>query len=183
MRPRTLLCAFLVFTFALTAFADDKNRAAKPSVLSGKSIAFITFATGTEAEKLKTQASDFFVKWKKYEIDSDPQKADLLVLLGPMPRHVSGDAFDAVLAGKPSPEAVDTSGAQAEFAVFDGAEVHGSSPVTGTLKPVWSTEMNGDDVKSAAKKYKQLVDNTQESYDHMGLTFDKCRMVGLRCSH
>jgi hypothetical protein len=99
-----------------------------------------------------------------------------------MPRHVNSDALDAVLAGKPSPVQVDTTGVQSQFAVFDGSEVHGQY-AGGTLKPVWSTEMSGDDVKPAAKKYKQLVDNAQESYDHMGLTFDKCRMVGLRCSH
>ena len=51
------------------------------------------------------------------------------------------------------------------------------------MKPIWSTEVKDGDFKAAARKYKQLVENTQESYDHLGLTFEKCRMVGLRCSH
>jgi hypothetical protein len=100
-----------------------------------------------------------------------------------MPRRVSGDAFDAVISGKSSPEPVDVSGAQAQFAVFDGAEVHGDVPVSGPLRPVWSTPMSGDDVKPAAKRYKQLVDKVQEDYDHLGITFQKCQMIGLRCSH
>ena len=173
----------LVFATFVPALAADQKSQPMPAVLSGKTVSFITFASGDEGNKLKQQAADYFSKWKRYRVTDDPSKADLLVLLGPMPRRVSGDAFDAVLAGKTSPEPVDISGAQAQFAVFDGAEVHGDVPVTGTIKPVWSIPMNGDDVKAAAKKYKQLVDNAQEDYDHMGLTFDKCRMVGLRCSH
>jgi hypothetical protein len=183
MSFRFIFTLLLVAVSFLSAFAADKNSQPKPAVISAKTVSFITFATGNEAGKLKQQATDFFFKWKRYQVTDDPTKADILVLLGPMPRRVSGDAFDAVLAGKPSPEPVDIAGAQAQFAVFDGAEVHGDVPVSGTLKPVWSTEMSGDDVKSAAKKYKQLVDNAQEDYDHMGLTFDKCRMAGLRCSH
>lgn len=181
MKIPAILVAFLtIATFTFTA--DQKSRP-KPAVLSAKTIAFVTFATGNEADKIKQQATDFFAKWKRYEISSDPSRSDLLVLLGPMPRRVSGDAFDAVLAGKPSPEPIDVSGAQAQFAVFDGSEVHGDVPVSGTLKPIWSTQMNGDDVKPAAKKYKQIVDKVQEDYDHLGITFQKCQMIGLRCSH
>ena len=183
MNFRTSLGLTLLIFCSLISFADDKNAQPKPAVLSGKTVSFITFATGAEADKLKNQASDFFAKWRRYQVADDPAKSDILILVGPMPRRVSGDAFDAVLAGKPSPEPVDLSGAQGQFAVFDGAEVRGDVSVSGTLKPVWSTEMSGDDVKAAAKKYKQLVENTQEAYDHMGLTFEKCRMVGLRCSH
>lgn len=175
--------AALVLLSALALFGSDQKAQPKPAVLSGKTISFITFSTGTEAAKLKQEATEFFSKWKRYQVLDDPTHADLLVLLGPMPSRVSGDAFDAVLAGKNSPEPVDLEGAQGQFAVFDGAEVHGDVPVTGTLKPVWSTEMSGEDVKSAAKKYKQLIDRTQDDYDHMGLTFEKCRVVGLRCSH
>jgi hypothetical protein len=167
----------------LVLFAADQKSQPKPAVISAKTVSFITFATGSEAEKLKQQARQFFAKWKRYELSEDPTKADLLVLLGPMPRHVSGDAFDAVLAGKPSPDPVDVSSAQAQFAVFDGAEVHGEIPVSGTLKPIWSTQMSGDDVKPAAKKYKQLVDNAQFDYDGLALTFEKCHILGLRCSH
>ena len=182
MRSKAGLSALFLLVFSVLVAADQKSQP-KPAVISAKTVSFITFAHENEAAKLKEQATDFFSKWKRYEVSNDPTKADLLVLLGPMPRRVSGDDFDAVLAGKPSPSDVDLSTAQAQFAVFDGAEVHGEAPVSGTLKPVWSTEMRGDDVKSAAKKYKELVENTQEDYDHMGLTFEKCRMVGLRCAH
>ena len=168
---------------AVSVFASDQKAQPKPAVISAKTVSFITFATGNAADKLKQQATDFFSRWKRYDVSNDPGKADLLVLIGPMPRHVSGDAFDAVLAGKPSPEPVDVSGAQAQFAVFDGAEVHGEVPVSGSLKPVWSTEMNGDDVKLAAKKYRQIVERVQEDYDRLGVTFQKCQMLGLRCSH
>lgn len=183
MSFRGICTPLLIFMTSLLLIAADKNAQPKPAVISANTVSFITFATGNEASKLKQQATDFFTKWKRYQVSDDPTKADLLVLLGPMPRHVSGDAFDAVLAGKPSPEPVDVSGAQAQFAVFDGAEVHGDVPVSGTLKPIWSTPMDAADVKPAAKKYKQIVDNAQEEYDHMGLTFQKCQMMGMRCSH
>jgi hypothetical protein len=181
MRNKVAALFFLTCCVCLLAVADQKVQA-KPAVIAGKTVSFITFSSGDEAKKLKEQATTFFSKWKRYQVVDDPARADLIILVGPMPRHVNGDAWDAVLAGKPSPVQVDTSGAQSQFAVFDGAEVHGEV-AGGPVRPVWSTEMTGDDVKPAAKKYKQLVDNAQESYDHMGLTFDKCRMVGLRCSH
>jgi hypothetical protein len=181
MHKKTAILAFLIYFVCLFAAADEKVQP-KPAVISAQTVAFITFSTGDEAKKLKDQTIAFFLKWKRYQVLDDPSRADLIVLIGPMPRHVNSDALDAVLAGKPSPVQVDTTGAQSHFAVFDGSEVHGQY-TGGTLKPVWSTEMSGDDVKTAAKKYKQLVDNAQESYDHMGLTFDKCRAVGLRCSH
>lgn len=183
MRSNAALSAFFVLAFSVLSTGTDQKSQPKPAVISAKTVSFVTFASENEAAKLRQQASDFFSKWKRYEVVADPTKADLLVLLGPMPRRVSGDAFDAVLAGKQSPEPVDLSGAQGQFAVFDGSEVHGEVPVSGTLKPIWSTPMSGDDVKPAAKKYKQLVENAQEDYDHMGLTFEKCRMAGLRCSH
>ena len=182
MRIHKLLILILIACTARLSIADERAQP-KPAVLSAKTISFITFATGNQASTLKQQATDFFSKWNRYQVIGDPTRADLLVLLGPMPRRVSGEAFDAVLAGKTSPEPVDLSGAQAQFAVFDGGEVHGEVPVSGTLKPIWSTQMNGDNVKPAAKKYKQLVGLAEEDYDHMGLTFEKCRMVGLRCSH
>jgi hypothetical protein len=175
-----LLCVLSLF--ASFAFSTDKNSQPKPAILSGKTISFITFATGEEAGKLKREAAGFFDKWKRYQVVNDPTHADLIVLLGPMPNHVNSDAWDAVLSGKPSPVPVDTMAAQSQFAVFDASEVRGTEG-NGPLRPVWSTEMNSIDVKTAARKYKQLVDNTQESYDHLGLTFEKCRMVGLRCSH
>ncbi len=181
MKTAPILFALIAASFC--SFSAEQKSQPKPSVISAKTVSFVTFANGDEADKLKQQATDFFSKWKRYEITADPTRSDLLVLLGPMPRRVSGDAFDAVLAGKASPEPVDVSGATAQFAVFDGAEVHGDAPVSGTLKPVWSTPMNGDDVKPAAKKYKQLVDKVQEDYDHLGITFQKCQMIGLRCSH
>lgn len=174
---------FPLIVVAGWAFAADQKPQLKPAVISAKTIAFITFANGGEANKLKQQATAFFSKWKRYQVTDDTTKADLLVLLGPMPRRVSGEAFDAVLAGKTSPEPVDLSGAQAQFAVFDAAEVHGEVPVSGTLKPIWSTQMNGDDVKAAANKYKRVVENAQDDYDHLGLTFEKCSIIGLRCSH
>lgn len=180
---KTVAILFALVAISLCAFAADQKSQPKPSVISAKTVSFVTFANGDEANKLKQQATDFFSKWRRYEISADPTRSDLLVLLGPMPRRVSGDAFDAVLAGKSSPEPVDISGVQAQFAVFDGAEVHGEVPVSGTLRPVWSTPMNGDDVKPAAKKYKQLVDQVQENYDRLGITFQKCQMIGLRCSH
>jgi hypothetical protein len=183
MKSNVALSALLVLMFSLLSRAADQKSQPKPAVISAKTVSFITFAGESDAAKLIQQAKDFFSKWKRYEVVDDPSKADLLVLLGPMPRRISGDAFDAVLEGKQPPEPVDLSGAQSQFAVFDGSEVHGDVPVSGTLKPIWSTSMSGDEVKPAAKKYKQLVENTQQDYDHMGLTFEKCRMVGLRCSH
>lgn len=173
----------LLILMARPVLAADQKSQPKPAVLSAKTVSFVTFATGDEANKLKQAATDFFSKWKRYEIAADPTRSDLLVLLGPMPRRVSGDAFDAVLAGKPSPEPVDVSGSQAQFAVFDGAEVHGEVPITGTLKPVWSMPINGDDVKPAAKKYRLVVEKVQDDYDRLGITFQKCQMIGLRCSH
>lgn len=183
MKSNATLSAFFVLVFSVLSTGTDRKSQPKPAVISAKTVSFITFAGESEAAKLKQEATDFFSKWKRYEVIADPTKADLLVLLGPMPRRVSGDAFDAILAGKQSLDPVDLSGAQGQFAVFDGSEVHGEAPVSGNLKPIWSTPMNKDDVKPAAKRYKQLVENAQEDYDHMGLTFEKCRMVGLRCSH
>lgn len=182
MKKHFSITLLLGLVLSVAALADKRNEQPQPAVLSAKSVSFITFANGQNAADLKDQAAGFFRKWNRYRVVNDPTKADLVILVGPMPRHVSGDAWDAVLAGKPSPVPVDAAGAQSQFAVFDGSEIHGSD-AGGPLKPVWSTEMNGNDVKSAAKKYRRLVENTQESYDHMGLTFDKCRMVGLRCSH
>lgn len=178
-----LLRWILVLVVFATAAAALQKAQPQPAVLTGKTVTFITFAADSEATQLKNVASAFFMKWKRYQILDDPTKADLLILLGPMPRHVSGDAFDAVLAGRKPEHQVDVAGAQSQFAVFDGAEVHGDVPVNGTLKPLWSAEMNGHDLKQPARKYKQLVENLQEDYDHMGLSFEKCRIVGMRCSH
>ena len=184
MKRYTLITAVVAtaYVFSLTLAAEQKTTV-KPAILSGKTVAFITFASGSEADRLKSQASTFFTKWKRYQVSNDPAKADLIVLLGPMPRHVDEEAWDAVLAGKPLPVEVNTSGAQSQFAVFDAAEVHGDIAGTGPLKPLWSTDVYGDDVIAAAKKYRSVVANIQDSYDHLGLTFEKCRMIGLRCAH
>ena len=185
MKRYTLIAALMstVCVFSLTLAAAEQKTTAKPAILSGKTVAFITFATGSDADKLKNQASAFFTNWKRYQVSNDPARADLIVLLGPMPRHVDEEAWDAVLAGKPLPVEVNIKGAPSQFAVFDAAEAHGDVANPGLLKPLWSTEMHSDDVIPAAKKYKSLVANIQDSYDHMGLTFEKCRMIGLRCAH
>ena len=184
MKRYTLIAALMstVCVFSPTLAAEQKTTT-KPAILSAKTVAFITFATGGDADKLKNQASTSFTNWKRYRVSNDPAKADLIVLLGPMPRHVDEEAWDAVLAGKPLPGEVNIKGAPSQFAVFDAAEAHGDIVSAGPLKPLWSTEMSGNDVVPAVRKYKSLVANIQDSYDHMGLTFEKCRMIGLRCAH
>lgn len=182
MKIPVLLVCFLLLAASSMGFAADKNSQPKPAILSGKSVSFITFASGEEASKLKGEAATFFDKWKRYQVIDDPTHADLVVLVGPMPTHVNSDAWDAVLAGKASPVPVETVSAQSQFAVFDGSEVHGKEN-SGPLKPIWSAEMKGGDVTTAAKKYKQLVQTAQDDYNHLGLTFEKCHLLGMRCSH
>src|SRR5579884_2672258 len=112
--PNASIMLLLGFSVLLSASDKVTNR---PPLLAAKTVSFITFETGANAEKLKSEATTFFTKWKHYQVIDDPSKADLLVLLGPMPRHVNGDAWDAVLAGKSSPVAADTKNAPQEFAV------------------------------------------------------------------
>lgn len=180
MNVRLVLVGLLLFVTALGFAMDKKAKANAPAVIAGKTVAFVTFATGDEGDKLKHKASDFFTKWKRYQVVEDPSQADLVVLLGPMPGQVSGAAFDAVLAGKPSPEPVNTAGAQSQFAVFSAAEL--KSP-DGPVKAVWSTPMSGNDVNAAAKKYKELVSGAQEKYNNGGLTYETCYAMGMRCNH
>lgn len=184
MNVRFVLVGLLLLVTTLgVAKTNDKDKQAKPkapAVIAGKTISFVTFATGAEAVKLKQEATKFFTKWKRYQVLDDPSQADLVVLLGPMPSQVSGDAFDAVLAGKPAPQAVNTAGAQSQFAVFDSAELKSAE---GPLKAVWSTPMSGTDVNAAANKYKELVSGAQDKYDNGGLTYQTCYAMGMRCTH
>lgn len=77
----SLLCILCLITSA------EEKAQPKPAVISAKTVSFITFSIGEDAKKLKDQTTAFFSKWKRYQIVDDPSQADLIVLIGPMPRQ------------------------------------------------------------------------------------------------
>ena len=177
-----LLLALLLLLVSTLSFAGghEKTPPKKPyPFLAGKTVAFVSFASGAQKDALKQQATGFFNKWKRYTVLDDPAQADLIVLIGPLPTKVSGEAFDAVIIGKEPPEAVDVAGAPSQFAVFDSGELRAP---TGPVRALWSTPMNGNDVNSAAKKYKEVVHEVQDSYNNSGLTHENCSALGIRCA-
>jgi hypothetical protein len=157
-------------------FADGKQVKA-PTLVSAKTIAFVSFDSGLQSDRLKQDAAQQFRKWKRYQLLSDPTQADLVVLLGAMPRKVSAEAFNAILDGKPSPVPVDLSNALPYFAVFDANELRNGS---GTMKPLWSMEA-GDGIGHSIKKFKEVVGQADDTYYHDRDLLSKCLAMGERC--
>ncbi len=171
----------LIFIAVFTAYMSGSDQMPKkaPTVVSAKTVSFVTFLSGSTGIQLLDEAADYFKKWKRYQVVSDPAQADLIVLVGPMPRHVSEEVFDAVVSGKPAPELPNLSEAQGQFAVFDGAELR--SPDSSPVRPLWSTEMAKGDLRAAVKKYKRVVDETSDAYSHDRDLLSKCLQLGERC--
>ena len=170
--------AITLLALSALAFADQKPKPQQPAVLSAKTVAFVTFDSSDKGQQLKKKASDFFSKWKRYKVVDNPHDGDLIVLLGPMPAKINSDALEAVLDGKQPSDPVNLAGARDEFAVFNGADMHASSEVS--LHSLWSSEMQGDDVNTAAKKFKEVVNKTAEKAGNAGLTNNDCYMLGLK---
>jgi hypothetical protein len=173
------LVLILLATFAVTFLLAEPKEKKPPTVVSAKTVSFVTFLTGPKAGQLTQQATDLFKKWKYYQVLADPSQADLIVLLGPMPRKVSEEVFDAIIAGRPAPQPLDLTGAAEYFAVFDGVELR--SAELASVKPLWNTEMPNEDLRGAVKKYKKLVDETSDTFYHDRDVLSKCLALGERC--
>lgn len=158
-------------------FADGKQAGKAPSLVSARTIAFVSFDPGVQSDRLKQDAAQQFRKWKRYEVVSDPSHADLVVLLGAMPRKVSEEAFNAILDGKPSPVPVDLTNAVPYFAVFDANELRNGN---GTMKPLWSVEA-GEGMGHSIKKFKEMVGQADDTYYHDRDLLSKCMALGERC--
>ncbi|MEO8725892.1 MAG: hypothetical protein ABI383_07175 [Acidobacteriaceae bacterium] len=188
MRSRPLLFALVLLIAFPLSFAQNRVTTGKPqppAVLSAKTIAFVTCFPGAQADEMKQQATAFFTKWKRYHVVPDPQQADLVVLLGPIPGYVSESNFRDVLSGhspaKFAPPAA-TPAAQAAapdspplFTVFDGPASR--APETHHFRSLWAHSLDESKVALSANDFKSYVSRSAENYNGNGFNFQVCQML------